>query len=146
MSWLEQDFEKKIREKLCCQFDEAQADGYYTRYKNIRNNLVKDIYSENAAAAPNLSKHDPSHVVDVMKSIHKVIGDKYDSLTGMDLYFLGLIVLFHDSGIIKGRENHHAEQRIKSIYDSTQASDKAMYKQERKLVVMAASVSSSPTA
>ncbi|MDF7820951.1 hypothetical protein P1X15_25230 [Runella sp. MFBS21] len=143
MSWIENDFEKKIKEKLYTQFDEIKGDEYYVRYKEVRNKLIKDIYPENAAAAPNLSRHDPSHIADVMNSIHRVIGDKYGYLTGMDLYFLGLIVLFHDSGIIKGRKEHHVRSRIKHIYDSMQTEDRARYKQERRLVLRAASAHSS---
>lgn len=143
MTWVEQDFESKIKEKLFTQFKEAKGDEYYTRYKDIRNKLVSDIYPENAASAPDYTKHDPSHIVDVMKSVDRLIGNRYDNLTGMDLYFLGLIILFHDSGIIKGRDGHHVAQRIKHIYDSTQAADRAKYKQERKWVLRAAEAHSS---
>lgn len=143
MSWTEQPFEKKMFERLTFQFSEALADEHYSRFKVVRNQLIKDIYPEISGTEPNLTKHDPSHIADVMKSVDRVIGDRYEDLSGMDLYFLGLIIIFHDSGNIEGREDHHTASRIKHIYDSTLASDKAKYRQERKLVSRAAQAHSS---
>jgi hypothetical protein len=65
---------------------------------------------------PNYTYHDGSHVINVLDNIFKLLDDNINELHFETLYFLCLAALFHDVGLIKGRNNH--EKNIGDIYNS----------------------------
>ena len=138
--WPEQPFEKQLHEALLNSedFDSLTGDKYYDHYKQARNYLVDKVYPMIPALEPDLTDHTDKHIRDVMKNVHLLLKHTYASVPPMDLYILGLCVLFHDAGLLLGRKNHADYDIIAKVYDNAFPNDPA-FVTERRAVSRAAS-------
>ncbi len=133
--WNKQNFEELLERKLNKVLTKNEAEAYYQKYTSARNKLIEEIYGEIAAAEPDLTRHDSSHIKNVLKRVYHLIDE--DSLNAHEIYALGMIVLFHDVGNIKGRDGHQSKKRVAEIYNKVRGEDHTKYIQERNLILSA---------
>lgn len=141
--WPEQPFEKQLHKALRNdkKFDRFKGEEYFAHYRQARSYLVNEVYPNIVAKEPNLTDHTSKHIQDVLKNIDIILKDRYKVIDNMDLYLLGLMVLFHDTGNIFGRKRHSEYDMIARVYDSLLKGD-TRYIQERRVVVSSASAHS----
>lgn len=130
--WENTPFEGKIESKLKRELGNAEGQGLFAHYVRAKNDLPP-IWERVVAAEPMLTDHGPRHIQNVLKNAERLI-DK-DSFTGIELYSLVMMILFHDVGNIFGREGH--ERRIAKVYDELRAG-KNPPAQEKYIVVQGA--------
>jgi hypothetical protein len=138
MSWIEQNFEKTMFKALKKQFDKNEADRYFTHYKFVRDKLVDELYSQIPVNEPNLTDHTEKHIKNVLQNALFILdGGKVKDLSGMDWYFLGLAILFHDVGNVYERKEHWKYDTISKIYDHF-LGENPKYSREKNLIGRAA--------
>ncbi|WP_342086181.1 HD domain-containing protein [Dyadobacter sp. OTU695] len=138
MIWSEQKFEKQMIKSLTKSFDKTEGDAYYTHYKNIRNKLIEELYPQIPVNEPNLTDHTATHIKNVLTNAFKILDEgKAKNLSGMDWYFLGLAILFHDVGNVYERKEHWKFDTIAKIYDHI-IGENPKYSRERYFVSKAA--------
>ena len=113
--WNNTTFEELLKTRLKEQLDETKAGDLWAIYESTRNKVVNHILKEIPAKEPNLSDHSADHVRDVLQRAGHLIGTKESSLSAIDLYCLAQMILFHDTGNIYGRLNHH--RKVAEIFD-----------------------------
>ena len=89
-------------------------------YAMARNKLMDEVLPKTIVAEPDMTDHSAAHVIDVMNNADKLLDpDAFKGgntlLTAADAYVLCLSILFHDAGMVYGREGH--EQQIVGVYD-----------------------------
>lgn len=125
-----------MEELLIRDFGEAPGKKYFTQYSSARDVLIQDnFFSQITGAQPSLSDHGIPHIRNVLENVGKLLGDEIDQVSGMTLYCLGLVVLFHDVGNVFGREFHN--KHIAEVYNHVRKKE-AYYNQERSVVIAAA--------
>ena len=97
--------------------------------------MIEHVYPELKGIEPMVSDHSDKHIANVMKNVDHLLEDCYDELDGINLYCLGIIILFHDVGIIKGRKSHN--KNIADVYNKVR-NMQAAFNQERNLIIRAA--------
>jgi len=134
--WNTTKYEEKLQERLCLQFGKERGEELYTQYTTARNALVADnFFTEIKAKEPDLTDHSERHIRDVLNNVEKLLDDQIDKLTGIELYCLALIVLFHDVGNIEGRDGHNLN--IADVYNFVRKKE-PRYNHERAVVIKAA--------
>ncbi|RYE27838.1 MAG: FAD-binding protein, partial [Sphingobacteriales bacterium] len=71
----------------------------------------------------------------VLKNADLLLHNNYNQLDGINLYCLGMIILFHDVGNIEGRTGHN--KKIAEVYNEVR-NKKPEFSQERNCVIRAA--------
>jgi hypothetical protein len=100
-----------LKEKL----ETSKSDFLWANYISTRTYLFENIYPEIKAILPNYTYHDGSHVINVLDNIYQLLDDAINSMTCEFLYFLCLSTLFHDVGLIYGRDEH--QKKISDIFN-----------------------------
>jgi hypothetical protein len=121
--------EKILEEKLIKESKRA----LFVNYESARNFLFNNIYPEIKSKLPDYTYHDGSHVINVLDKIHTLLDDNIEKITSEVLYFLCLSVLFHDAGLIYGRENH--QKNITDIYTSIRGSENLIEFANERIIV-----------
>ena len=88
---------------------------YMAWYVSARKVLLEDVLDKIHRAEPNLTDHGPDHVRHVLENVFKLLEGELDYFKPIELYILGLCVLFHDVGNLEGRQGHN--RRIAQFYD-----------------------------
>lgn len=135
--WNKLSFEKKMEAALIKNFGESKGAKYVTQYESAKIYLVDNIYSQIRGVEPSLSEHDATHIENVLNNAEFVLGDDIIKLSGIELYCLGLVILFHDVGNIHGRNKHNVFSNIANIYDEVRKKE-SKYIHERNVVLRAA--------
>jgi hypothetical protein len=133
MAWSQRKIEIELKQKLNAEFkhDLSQADKYYGYYTKALNTLLSDdIYNSIKIIQKGLSDHGENHIMNVLDNVYELlVHRKYDksggllsenieSLDAMQLYFICVIVLFHDVGnLVEDRTKHHEQEAIRIIYN-----------------------------
>jgi hypothetical protein len=134
--WNTISFEKKLKEQLIHQLGPEKGDELFTQYTSARNTLVSDnFFGEIKATETNLTDHSERHISNVLFNAEKLLGDSITHLSGIELYYLAMVILFHDVGNIFGREEHN--QQIADVYNFVRKKE-PKYNHERALVIKAA--------
>ncbi|WP_282087156.1 HD domain-containing protein [Aquimarina algiphila] len=134
--WNTTTYEEKLGEKLKEQFGKERGEELYTQYTTARNTLVADnFFSEIKAKEANLTDHSERHICDVLNNVEKLLGEQIEMFTGIELYCLALVVLFHDVGNIEGRDGHNLN--IADTYNFVRKKE-PRYNHERAVVIKAA--------
>jgi hypothetical protein len=129
-------FEKKLKEQLILQFGQEQGEEWFTQYIAARNTLIADnFFTEIKGKEPDLTDHSERHISNVLTNVDKLLGDDFNKLTGIELYCLSMVVLFHDVGNIEGREGHNLE--IADVYNYVRKKE-PRFNHERAVVIKAA--------
>lgn len=105
--------EQVLKEKL----ERNGNDSLLANYILTREYLFKNIYPEIGSRLPDFTYHDGSHVINVLENIFQLLDDILDRISCETLYFICLSTLFHDVGLIYGRDEH--QKKIGDIYNST---------------------------
>ena len=98
---------------------------------SARKVLLEDVLHEIRGAEPNLTDHGPIHIRHVLENVFKLIKGDLDHFSPVELYILGMTVLFHDVGNLHGRENHN--RRIAQFHDHVRPGSE--FAQEKSLIV-----------
>lgn len=131
-------FDTQLRDKLLCQFGEDDGRRIASGYELTRANLQKQVYGHISGAEPNLSDHGIDHILNVQNNVIHLLSAEdgiIGNLTGIEIYCLGMLILFHDAGNVYGREGHH--ERVGRLFDKIRGTS-ASLKREKTLVVRAA--------
>ena len=131
--WTEQKIEKHLKEILTSEF-EAKAEDYISLYITARKYIIEEVLKEIKGIEPSLTDHSADHVANVMERAWDLIEDQQDRFSGIEIYLLCLIILFHDVGNIEGRGGHN--KKIAEIYNNIR-NKVPTYNQERRLVLIA---------
>ncbi|MDN3620110.1 hypothetical protein QWY81_11655 [Polaribacter undariae] len=133
--WNTLSFENKMSKALERDFGEEKGKQYFTQYTGARDSLIADnFFPQINGAEPSLSDHGGRHIANVLNNVEKLLGQEIESQTGITLYTLGLVVLFHDVGNINGREKHN--KNIADVYNFVRKKE-ARFNRERAVVIRA---------
>ncbi len=115
--------------------------GYYTTTKK---HLIDNVLQEIKAELPEYTDHGPEHIKNVLENVLELIGNDIDKLekipsqdeklNGVELYILGMSVLFHDVGNIINRKDH--QKNISKIYDFARLAINTPQDQEEKKIIL----------
>ena len=134
--WTLSKFETRMKIALHDEFDEAGADELFAQYVAARQVLLEDVFEEIRGTEPYLSDHGPRHIRNVLDNVDELLPPNENHFSAIELYLLGLSVLFHDVGNLEGRKNHN--QKISKYYDHVRGGHSARFAGEKHLVVSAA--------
>lgn len=130
--WIETKLEEYMHNKLSEEFNNREAEKYYTQYCTARTYLEEQIFPYIPMAEPNLTDHTEKHIEDVLKKAWFILDKEISFFNAVELYLLCISILFHDCGNIHGRDGH--EKKIVDIYDEIVGTNSSRF-QERKLVL-----------
>jgi len=131
MQKIEKELHKKLNKTLGKDEGEVIYSHYVSAYTYLRNNVFPEIPKK----VPELTTHDIRHIINVFDNIGKLLGDKQiKSISSMNLYFLCLSTIFHDAGLLYGRDNH--QNNIADIYDNIRGKDKLSYFANEKSILL----------
>jgi len=128
-------FERYIEKRLKAELHE-EGERYYARYVSARSKLNVDILREIKGVEPNLSDHSADHIDHVLNNAAELVSlhRKTHGLSAIELYCLGLFILFHDVGNLFGRTDHH--NRVSEVFDHVRGTGSDV--QREKTLVLAA--------
>jgi hypothetical protein len=117
--------------------DKLEKDKFFdlfADYTLTREYLFKNIYPQIGAKLPDFTYHDGSHVTNVLNNIYSLLNGFINEISCETLYFLCLSTLFHDTGLIYGRDDH--QKRIGGIYNDVpgRKDNIPKYGNERKII------------
>jgi hypothetical protein len=118
-----------LKEKL----EDNDDDSLFANYILTRKYLFKNIYPKIGEILPDFTYHDGSHVVNVLDNIFQLLDDLIYKISCETLYFLCLSTLFHDVGLIYGRNEH--QKKIGDIYNSARGRDSIQNFGNEKIIV-----------
>ena len=129
-------FDCQLETLVTSQFPGAPGERLILAYKNARRNLIDRVYGNIAGSEPSLTDHSANHVEHVQQNVLRLlsIDGHVTNLTGIEMYCLGMCILFHDAGIVYGRDNHH--NNVFPVYDNIRGTDPSV-RHEKTLVVRA---------
>lgn len=135
--WNTRKFEEQMQAKLRAQLSMERAEELFAIYQTTRTKLLENVYAEIKGAEPALSDHGPRHIENVLDNAYHLLEENgmITCLSGVELYVLGMMILFHDVGNLYGRINHH--KKIAEIYDWARGTA-ASVRREKVLVISAA--------
>ncbi|MEO7490345.1 MAG: hypothetical protein ABIU77_24720 [Ferruginibacter sp.] len=133
MAWSQRKIEIELKRKLADDFkhDPALADRYYSYYTKALSTLISDdIFNSIRTIQRGLSDHGENHIMNVLDNAYellvhrkydnnqKLIAEEIEYVDGIQLYFICVLILFHDVGnLIADRKNHHQRDVIRQIYN-----------------------------
>ena len=126
--------EQCLKQALETKFGREQGAEYMGSYVSARKVLLEDVLTEIRRAEPNLTDHGPDHVRHVLENAFKLLERDIDYFSAVELYVLGLSILFHDVGNLERREEHH--KRVARFYDYVRKGPQ--YAHEKALIVQIA--------
>lgn len=132
-----QNFGDQLHEKIRDQCDGDKARALTSAYDQAQSKLEQDVYPNIRGSEPNLSDHGGTHVSNVQQNVIRLLSDDgiITDLTGIEMYCLGMLILFHDAGNVYGRGDHH--KKVSRIFDQIRGTE-ASVRHEKTLIVKAA--------
>lgn len=127
------DFDDQVKAKLARQFDHNTAEMLSSAYGHVNSHIGPQVLSYIRATEPNLTEHDMTHIENVKRNAVSLL--PRDALTGVEMYLLGLFVLFHDAGNFFGRTGH--ENRVGEVFDALRPGNDGYVRHEKSLVTTA---------
>ena len=129
-------FEDRLREIL--QPDKSErGKALMGAYDSARTYLVEHVYDEIKATEPELTDHGLRHIRNVQETALRLLpaGEgKSDSLSALEMYCLGMCILFHDVGNLHSRKGH--QRNIGGIFDAARGTNPES-RREKTLVLRA---------
>lgn len=134
---LNENFDEQLRKKILEEFEASEGRELISAYEQTRTKLWKEVLPYIRSVEPSLSDHGPEHVENVQKNTTLLLSDDgvIKDLSGIEMYCLGMCILFHDAGNVLGRVGHH--NRVTEIFDSIRGKY-ASLRHEKALVTNAA--------
>lgn len=132
--WIKTQFEEHIEERLRAELGQAKGESMFAGFVVTRDKLVYNVFDEIAGANRDLTDHSADHVANVLENARSLLSADYSihKLTAIDLYCLGMAILFHDVGNLFGRDGHH--NLIGDIFDWARGTD-ASVRREKTLIL-----------
>ena len=129
-------FDEQLEEKILEDFEKDKGDELINAYKHTKSTLQKEVYENIRGKEPNLSDHGITHVLNVQKNAIRLLSDdgRIKNLSGIEMYCLGMFILFHDVGNVLGREDHH--NKVAEVFDDIRGNEGSVL-HEKMLVVKA---------
>ena len=129
-------FDDQLRKKVTEQFGASKGDELARAYCDAQSRLQKEVYPNIQGAEPSLSDHGVAHISNVQQNAIHLLSDDgvIRNLTGIEMYCLGMLILFHDAGNVYGRENHHIH--VANVFNRIRGTDESVL-HEKTLVVRA---------
>ena len=130
--WNKHQIEDDLHLALNSQFGDEIGQIHFSKYISARNYLVDNIYEEIKGSEPSLSDHGPKHIHNVLNNAKELLSEEISTLTGMELYCLCLMILFHDVGNLEGRKNHN--RNVTEIYNKVRNKD-PKFNHKRRVII-----------
>ena len=129
-------FDEQLRKRVIEEFGDIKGTELASAYEQAQSRLQKDVYPNISGAEPDLSDHGINHILNVQRNVIQLLSDdgKISELSGIEMYCLGMLVLFHDVGNVFGRKNHR--DRVTEVFDQIRGIEKSL-RHEKALVVKA---------
>ena len=129
-------FDEQLRDKILGQFEGNKGKELASAYEQAQSKLEREVYSHIQGAEPSLSDHGATHVSDVKQKAIRLLSDDgiITDLSGIEMYCPGMFIIFHDTGNVHGRKDHH--KNVASIFDQIRGKD-ASLRHEKTLIVRA---------
>lgn len=128
-------FDHALEQSLHEELGEAKARDFYSAYERAKIDLRKQVLQEIRGVEPDLTDHGPDHVENVLENALRLVPPSTeDGLLAIEMYFLGMIILFHDAGNVLGREGHRS--KVAPVFAEIRGSSSSL-RHERTLVVRA---------
>ena len=129
-------FDKQLRDKILKDFEENKGRELASAYEQAQLKLQQEVYKNIPGTEPSLSDHGTTHVSNVQQNAIRLLSDDgiIGDLSGIEMYCLGMFILFHDAGNVYGRENHR--DNVAKVFDRIRGKN-ASLRREKTLVVRA---------
>ena len=129
-------FDEQLRHKVLEDFDVNKGRRLVAAYDQTQSSLVEEVYPDIRGQEPSLSDHGADHVLNVQQNAIRLLSSdgKISDLSGIEIYCLGMCILFHDVGNVYGRENH--QNRIAEVFDQIRGSSTSL-RREKTLIIRA---------
>ena len=129
------DFDQVLRTKLQEEFDNKRSNEFISAYGKAKSDLQSQILKEIGRVETSLTDHGPDHILNVQENALRLVPPSIENaLNAVELYLLGMSILFHDAGNIFGREDHR--NNVARIYAQIRGSGDSL-RRERTLIVRA---------
>ncbi|MDE2822241.1 MAG: hypothetical protein OXK79_01895 [Chloroflexota bacterium] len=139
--WNTTPFEDHLECSLKENLGDELASEYLARYVQARTALLDAVLPQIPGTEPNLTDHGPEHIRNVLTNVTDLLQSAPNYFRPIELYVLGLGVLFHDVGNLDGRHEHN--RRIAKYYDFVRSGPE--FAHEKSLVVQIAKAHSGKT-
>jgi hypothetical protein len=142
MAWTLQEIEATLDARLKEKFSNNLSDatkyfGYYTYARDIL--ISEKIFDSVKTIQRDLSDHGQDHIMEVLSNAQKLLGKEIREIDAIQLYFVCVLILFHDVGnLTTDRTKHHEQDVIREVYDFVR-NRKREFDQERNLIPEVAS-------
>lgn len=129
-------FGDQLRKKILENFKGNKGHELANAYDQAKLKLQREVYPEIRGSEPNLTDHGVDHVSNVEQDVIDLLSDKgtITNLSGIEMYCLGMFILFHDVGNVFGREDHH--NKVAIVFDRIRGKN-ASLRCEKTMVVRA---------
>ena len=132
---LSRDFDEQLRKKISDDFEGDKERELISSYDQAHTKLLHQVYPNIQGSEPNLTDHGIKHVLNVQKNVIDLLSDDgIKKLSGIEMYCLGMFILFHDVGNVYGRENHR--DKVAQVFDQIRGKSPSL-RREKTLVVRA---------
>lgn len=109
-------FDDQLRAKLLSELSNNEGRELISTYDQAQTYLRNNVYSHIQGQVPQLTDHGVTHVENVKRNVTDLLSnDGKIDLTAMEIYCIGLCILFHDAAIIHGRKNH--QNKVARVFD-----------------------------
>ena len=130
-------FDEQLRDKIMKEFkgNESKGKELASAYEQTKSKLEQQVYPNITGTEPSLSDHGATHVSNVQENAILLLSDDgIKDLSGTEMYCLGMFILFHDTGNVYGRKNHH--KKVGRVFDCIRSTDISL-RHEKTLVIRA---------
>ena len=128
-------FDEQLHKKILEDFEEDKGRELISAYEQAKSKLQQEVYQDIRGREPDLTDHGITHVLNVQQNAIDLLSDDgIKELSGIEMYCLGMLILFHDVGNVFGREDHR--NKVAQVFDHIRGS-KASLRREKTLVVKA---------
>lgn len=134
--WQPTRFEAFMVARIRQEHGQQEADRLLLNFNNAKEYLCQHVYREIMRQEPDLTRHDESHVKCVLDRAHDLLLDNppQPTFSAIELYVLGMAILFHDVGNIDGRASHPQAMALTTIFTQARG-DTADVRRERTVVL-----------
>ena len=130
-------FDQYLRDRLLEELGPDRTKEMLTAYDSTLAQLRREVYENIGRTEPSLTDHGMKHVTNVQDNVLALLREdgKLADLSGIEIYCLGMLVLFHDVGNVYRRKGH--QNLVGRVFDKIRGTDPAL-RRERTLIVKAA--------
>ena len=130
-------FDEQLRDRILEDFEGSKGYELASAYEQAQARLQRGVLENIPGAEPNLTDHGPRHIANVQENVTRLLSNDglVTDLSAIEMYCLGMCILFHDAGNVFGREGHHT--KVAEIFAEIRGTDTSLLR-EKTLVVRAA--------